>query len=96
MINFQQFQPPQLPIPPPTLNIKHVLSFYQQPLPLKPIPSFHHHQPYHPLILPLPHHHLHLQITKHQQHQTFPLPHPHHLLLFYIPDEQQFHHIKNT
>ncbi|MDM5300026.1 VOC family protein [Bacillus pumilus] len=89
-MKFQQFQAAQLRIARPTVNMKEVVSFYEEGLGLKRIGSFDQHEGYDGVMLGLPHQHVHLEITKHEEEETLPDPHPEQLLVFYIPEEQEF------
>lgn len=83
-MKFQQFEAAQLRIARPTVNMKEVVSFYEEGLGLKRIGSFDQHEGYDGVMLGLPHQHVHLEITKHEEEESLPVPHPEQLLVFYI------------
>ncbi|NQD53450.1 VOC family protein, partial [Bacillus altitudinis] len=59
-MKFQQFEAAQLRIARPTVNMKEVVSFYEEGLGLKRIGSFDQHEGYDGVMLGLPHQHVHL------------------------------------
>ncbi len=71
-MKFQQFEAAQLRIARPTVNMKEVVSFYEEGLGLKRIGSFDQHEGYDGVMLGLPHQHVHLEITKHEEEESLP------------------------